>query len=485
MYVINLLWYFLIISFLGWLFSCLHNFFSEKKFYNKGFLTLPFCTTYGAGALICYLVFEPLTNNPLIIFIGSALFLSFFMILSGIIGEKILGCKPWDYSSMRLNIGSYLTLPYAVLLGVGGLFAVKVMIPIIGYLFSFIPDLVSMIIAMSIALVILIDFVFSLITVFRLKKRVKLFFGNNELLGGDIREEQLLELEENYNKIFTDNILRKRMASAFPELKHSAYFKQAKEKLDEVKEENKKQFTMVYENKEDKPFASGFCFEKLFVLFLLGSFIGTCIETVFALFAEGHFEFRVGVVYGPFIPVYGGGAVLLTVVLYKLYKLSDTLVFIISAALGAFFEYICSWGQETFLGTVSWDYSNMPFNIGGRTCLLYSCFWGFLGLIWIRYLYPFASKMIEKIPKKQGSVILVVVFVFMLYNAFMTITSIYRWNQRIEGVPASNVYEEYLDKHFDDDRMKLLFPHMRDSESLEELEIDSATPDSAVIINKK
>ena len=110
--------------------------------------------------------------------------------------------------------------------------------------------------------------------------------------------------------------------------------------------------------KATKPFAFGLCFTKLFYLFLIGSFLGTVFETIWALFAEGHFECRVGMVFGPFIPVYGGGACFLTIVLYRLYKLSDTLIFVISAVVGASFEYLCSWLQETLFGTVSWDYSN-------------------------------------------------------------------------------------------------------------------------------
>ena len=97
------------------------------------------------------------------------------------------------------------------------------------------------------------------------------------------------------------------MTSAFPELRGSAYVKQVTQKLDEIKADNMKQYTAVYEHEEDKPFASGLCFAKLFAVFDR-LFIGTCIETVYALFAEGHFECRVGMVYGPFIPVYGGGA---------------------------------------------------------------------------------------------------------------------------------------------------------------------------------
>lgn len=47
-------------------------------------------------------------------------------------------------------------------------------------------------------------------------------------------------------------------------------------------------------------------------------------------------------------------------------------------------------------GTISWDYSDMPFNIDGRTSLAYAVVWGILGVIWVRELYPAFSRLIEK-----------------------------------------------------------------------------------------
>lgn len=91
----------------------------------------------------------------------------------------------------------------------------------------------------------------------------------------------------------------------------------------------------------------------------------------------------------------------LTAALYKLYKLNDTLVFVISAFVGAGFEYFCSWLQEQMFGTVSWDYSDTPFNLDGRTNLMYALIWGFLGLVWVRYLYPWTAKLIEKSLKSR------------------------------------------------------------------------------------
>ena len=222
-----------------------------------------------------------------------------------------------------------------------------------------------------------------------------------------------------------------------------------------------KEYTQTFENKEDKPFAYGFCFTKLFYLFVIGSFIGTILETIWAFCVDGHFEMRVGMVYGPFIPVYGGGACFLTAALYKLYKLNDTLVFTISAFVGAGFEYFCSWLQEQIFGTVSWDYSDTPFNLDGRTNLMYALIWGFLGLVWVRYLYPWTAKLIEKIPKRAGAIITTFLIVFMAFNGFMSVTAIARWTQRTEGVPASNSFEEYLDEKFDDEKMEFLFPGMK------------------------
>lgn len=462
MLIINLLWYFVIFSFCGWLINGIRTLFEEKRFYNKGFLASPFCPSYGVGAVICYLALNHFQSNRFFLFFGSCIILSLDVILIGFFTEKVLGFKPWDFSKMKLNIGSYVTLPYTLLLGIMGTVLVGVIIPVLNSVIELIPFLVSLIVVLSICLLILIDYVFAIITTLRLQHRIKKLNGVSSLLGSDVPQEKIDELESNYNKLFTENILRRRLVSAFPELKNTAYVKQIAAKLDEIKTNNMKEYTQVYENKDEEPFAFGFCFTKLFYLFLFGSMLGTLFETIWALFAEGHFEVRVGMVYGPFIPVYGGGACFLTAVLYKLYKLSDTLIFVISAVVGAGFEYFCSWFQETLFGTVSWDYSNTAFNLDGRTNLMYALIWGFLGLVWVRYLYPWASMLIEKIPKRAGSIITTFLIVFMLINAFMSVSATYRWTQRAEGVPASNSFDRYLDKHFDDDKMNFLFPHMKD-----------------------
>uniref|UniRef100_UPI00402A5628 putative ABC transporter permease n=1 Tax=Ruminococcus bromii TaxID=40518 RepID=UPI00402A5628 len=432
-----------------------------QKFSNNGFLTSPFCPMYGFSAVICYTALKPFENSKLILFIGSTLILSALMVVVGVLVEKTLKFKPWNFSSSKFSIGNYITFPYALFLGLLGMLLVGLIIPVLRTAVEAIPFWVSLILVLCFCGIIAIDYVFSMITTIRLLRRIAKLKNSSELMDKGATEVEIQELEENYNRLFTENILRKRLAHAYPDLTHMAYVKQINAKIEEIKQDNMKEYTQTFESKEDKPFAYGFCFTKLFYLFVIGSFIGTILETIWAFCVDGHFEMRVGMVYGPFIPVYGGGACFLTAALYKLYKLNDTLVFVISAFVGAGFEYFCSWLQEQMFGTVSWDYSDTPFNLDGRTNLMYALIWGFLGLVWVRYLYPWTAKLIEKIPKRAGAIITTFLIVFMAFNGFMSVTATARWTQRTDGVPASNSFEEYLDEKFDNEKMEFLFPGMK------------------------
>lgn len=416
---------------------------------------------YGFSVVICYAALKPFENSKLILFIGSTLILSALMVVVGVLVEKTLKFKPWDFSSSKFSIGNYITFPYALFLGLLGMLLVGLIIPVLRTAVEAIPFWVSLILVLCFCGIIVIDYVFSMITTVRLLRRIAKLKNSSELMDKGATEVEIQELEENYNRLFTENILRKRLAHAYPDLTHMAYVKQINAKIEEIKQDNMKEYTQTFESKEDKPFAYGFCFTKLFYLFVIGSFIGTILETIWAFCVDGHFEMRVGMVYGPFIPVYGGGACFLTAALYKLYKLNDTLVFVISAFVGAGFEYFCSWLQEQMFGTVSWDYSDTPFNLDGRTNLMYALIWGFLGLVWVRYLYPWTAKLIEKIPKRAGAIITTFLIVFMAFNGFMSVTATARWIQRTEGVPASNSFEEYLDEKFDNEKMEFLFPGMK------------------------
>ena len=89
-FLLDLLWYFVIFSFFGWVASSFRSLLLEKKFSNNGFLTSPFCPMYGFSAVICYTALKPFENSKLILFIGSTLILSALMVVVGVLVEKTL-----------------------------------------------------------------------------------------------------------------------------------------------------------------------------------------------------------------------------------------------------------------------------------------------------------------------------------------------------------------------------------------------------------
>lgn len=233
-----------------------------------------------------------------------------------------------------------------------------------------------------------------------------------------------------------------------------------------IKDKDEKKNYFIYEeevmkSKKDKPFAAGLNFYKLFWVFFIGCVIGVVIEMLFALATEQIIESRKGLIYGPFNPVYGFGAVVITVGLYFMRNARDLWVFMGGAALGGAFEYICSWYQETFLGTVSWDYTGQFGSIGnGRTSFVYMLFWGLLTILWLKFIYPFMSRMIEKIPKAIGNSLTWVLVVFMVANMLVSGLAVYRMNMRNSGVEASNWLSETLDELYPDEFMEMIYPNM-------------------------
>lgn len=222
-----------------------------------------------------------------------------------------------------------------------------------------------------------------------------------------------------------------------------------------------------YREKQEAHFAQGMTFYKLFWVFFIGCFAGVVLETIYCLIQRGHYESRVGLIYGPFNLVYGIGALCLSGALYQFRNRGRVFSFVGGFVVGSVVEYACSWFQEVCFGSTSWDYSNMPYNLNGRICLLYSIFWGILGIFWIKDIYPRMAKWILKIPNKIGKPLTWVLLVFMVFNSVMTLFTSLRWTARREGIEPRNAFEAYLDEHYPDERMQKIFANAEFTEDRE------------------
>ena len=196
---------------------------------------------------------------------------------------------------------------------------------------------------------------------------------------------------------------------------------------------------------------------KLFYIFIITSVCGYLIELVWTLATKGVLINHSAVVIGPFNFAYGICGVALTVLLYKFKDKSYLKIFFLSFIVGSILEYIMSWGMEFVLGFTAWDYSNRPFNINGRVCLLFSIFWGALGIVWIKMLYPQMDKNLNKISPKKYKVIAIFLIIFLVCDILLTISSVDRAHEADQGIPPSNKYEEFLDNTFNSTYLKNMY----------------------------
>ena len=170
---------------------------------------------------------------------------------------------------------------------------------------------------------------------------------------------------------------------------------------------------------------------------------------------------RSSVLYGPFSIVWGLAIVILTLLLERYKDRDDRYIFIFGTIAGGAYEYVCSVFTEMAFGTIFWDYSKIPFNLGGRINLLFCFFWGIAALVWLKLFYPFLSKLIEKVPIKAGTVLSWIFVVFMVFNMAISGLALARYSNRAAGNPADNAIEHFLDEHYTDERMEIIYPNAK------------------------
>ncbi|MEG1350957.1 MAG: putative ABC transporter permease [Bacilli bacterium] len=222
------------------------------------------------------------------------------------------------------------------------------------------------------------------------------------------------------------------------------------------------------EIQETKIFAKGICFSKLFIIFIIGCVIGTYYEQIFTLIhyfiKDGSvvWQLRRGVIYWPLSPIYGAGLVLITYLLGRK-KRPWYLTLLYAALIGGVFEYGISFLQDTFVGTRSWNYSNLPLNINGRTTVHFMLFWGICGYIYIDFIYPFISNLIEKIPYKIGRIVLIITVVLVGLDMLVSWSALIRQNLRRKGYEPITAVGKFYDDYYTDDYLKKHFPNMKKS----------------------
>ena len=206
-------------------------------------------------------------------------------------------------------------------------------------------------------------------------------------------------------------------------------------------------------------------FFNLFWVFVICSMLGLLFEVIYhvLLVDPGVYQDRAGLLYGPFSPIYGFGAVLMTIALNRMHDRNPLIIFLASAVIGGAFEFFVSWLLETAFGLIAWDYTGTFLSIGGRTNGMFMCIWGVLGLLWVKFALPIMLKTVNRIPWNWRYGVTTVCTALMLADCILTLAAFDCWFQREDGTmdyETPSAIVQFCNENYDNNFMETRFQSM-------------------------
>lgn len=420
--VFELLWLFFVYSFAGWVLETVFAAVKQRSFVNRGLMNAPVCIIYGFSAVFITIALRGL--DGLWLFVGIMIDTTVIEWVAGHLIEATYHERWWNYSHLRWNLDGYICLRASLAWGVLGYVAVNWINDLLVRVYGLIPDLLGKILILAALGVLAVDLLASYMLLKGIGRLERWRAAGSRIASVSARLGMWIE-----------GRIKKRIQKAYP----------SAQKTEVV-------------SREKTVFASGCGFYKMVALFFVGALLGDVVETVFCRFSLGKWMSRSSVVWGPFSFVWGFAVAAMTAMLYKYRGRSEGFLFGIGTLLGGAYEYFCSIFTELVFGKIFWDYSKLPFNLGGRINLLFCFFWGFAVVIWFKALFPKVTRWIEKIPIRIGKIVTWCLVVFMTCDIVVSCGALIRYDERDRGVKAETSWQVWMDEHYDDARMERIYP---------------------------
>lgn len=421
---VDFAWYILVYSFFGWVVEVGFCAVRRKKFHNRGFLSVPLIPSYGIAFGVLLLALPSLGRQYILQFLVTLAVVSVALRLADEFTKQVSKSAEWESGYELILSGKHRAGLIGILISWIYLTVYLVVHPLVMAVTLMIPQMVKKGIVVAMAVFCALDFAAVLYVV----------------RTGKTDRYEIRQKNSGWQKAgrAVSDFIWNRLQKAYPGFRE-----------------------MSAKEQENCRFAQGYCLDKIVWVFLISSLLGDLIETVYCGVIDGKWMSRSSVLYGPFSFVWGAGAALLTVALKHLTGKSDRYIFAAGFVIGGVYEYSCSVLTELLFGTVFWDYSEMPLNIGGRTNALFCFFWGTLAVIWVKEVYPRLSDLIESLPHLIGKALTWAVLLFMLCNAALTAAAMARYGTRDLQPEPANQFEELLDRYYPDEYMQKRWRNMR------------------------
>ena len=427
MSLFSLLWLFFCYGLLGWVLETAFAALRQKRYVDRSVLFGPLCLSYGLTGTVLTWGLSELRGSWFFLFLGCAVGATVVEWTAGHLLERATHTRWWDYSASRFNLDGYICLTASAVWGLLGLIAVEWVSPLLLSLYRLLPPLLAGILVWVLLALLAVDGVGTILTLMGIRGALpQVEAVNSRLAALSIR--------------MGGWILRRtegRIQRSYPQAR----------------------FVRRAEKKKGNPFARGDSFYSIMLLFLVGGVCGDLAEMIFCRLRMGWWMSRSSVVWGPFSIVWGLALAAATLLFYRYRDRSASFFFVAGTLLGGLYEYLCSVFTQLVFGTVFWDYSAIPFNLGGRINLLYCFFWGFAAVAWFKGLYPVLSRWMAKIPQRAGKLAVWALLLFMAVNIGVSSLALARYSARAAGQPAVQSWQVYMDEHYGDEVMQQIYPY--------------------------
>lgn len=275
----QLFWLFLAFSFLGWCLEVAATAVRLGQYRDRGVLHGPLCLVYGITGCLITIALRELSGGWFFLFLFSALYATVVEWIAGHLLEHYSHTRWWDYSDCKWNLDGYICLSASVVWGALGLVTVKWLVPLLMRLYLLVPAGLAHVLLWIFAILLVIDLLGTALTLGGLRYKLpRVDEVNNRLANLTLRMG-----------LWIFDRTERRMRTKAPQ-------------LDLIRPKRTKSTV----------FAAGCSFYKIFLLFVIGAFLGDITETIFCRITAGYWMSRSSLVWGPFSIVWGLAIALVT-----------------------------------------------------------------------------------------------------------------------------------------------------------------------------
>lgn len=253
MYIVKIISYFIVYSFIGWVIESVFKSILQKKWVNSGFLNGPICPIYGIGALIMYIFLNKYKMNMFLVFIIGFIVLSIWEYIVGWFLEKVFNTKYWDYTGNKFSIKGRVCLFNSICWGILSVLFIYCLHPFISGKIDMIPENILIIVVSILSAYIVGDTIQSVIKTKTLDKRLEKLKELNQTIKEKLSElnnikitkpdysknlQEIVDKLQIQQKALKNKVLRQttRLKKAFPTMKSEKISEFLNQKIEEIRE---------------------------------------------------------------------------------------------------------------------------------------------------------------------------------------------------------------------------------------------------------